>query len=204
MGTVLKAFGLVVLVVMASSGAFAQDARMAERSLGKADAPVKVDEFVSMACSHCAEFYAETLPILEKRYIDTGKVRFVFHDYPLDGPSLKASAIARCMPTDEYVPFVKTLFSTQATWAFSGGDPVDKLVKFAELGGLPEAKARACAKDTKLLDAIIAERTEATNKYKVDATPTFLINDGAETIQGAQSLQTFTDAFDRVLAGKKK
>jgi protein-disulfide isomerase len=156
-----------------------------------------------LTCSHCAVFSSTILPELEKRYVDKGKVRFILHDFPIDGISLKAAAIARCMPADQYFPFVKTLFKSLATWAASTGNPENNLIQYAKLGGLPEEKAKACLNDTALLDAIIAERTEAGEKYKVEATPTFIINDGAEVIRGAESVETFAAAFDRLLAAKK-
>jgi protein-disulfide isomerase len=194
---------LAVFVITASSAAQAGDDRMADRVLGKADAPIKVEEFVSLTCSHCAEFYESTLPELEKRYIDTGKVRFIMRDFPLDGVGLKAAAIARCMPADEYYPFIKTLYAAQMTWAFGGGNPETNMIRYAKLGGLSEDKAKACANDTALQNAIIAERTDATTKYKIEATPTFVINDGAETISGAQKADAFAVLFDRLLAAKK-
>jgi protein-disulfide isomerase len=202
MASVLKAFLLAVLISV-SSMAFADDARMNERVLGKVDAPIKVDEFVSLTCSHCAEFYTSVLPELEKRYIDTGKVKFVMHDFPLDGTSLKAAAIARCMPADEYFPFIKTLFGSQTVWAFGAGNPEANLLQYAKLGGLSEEKAKACATDTKLQDAIIAERTEGSTKYQVEATPTFIVNDGAEVIKGSESVDAFAATFNKLLAAPK-
>jgi len=203
MASVLKAFVLALLMACPALAAVADDNRMADHVLGKVDAPVKVDEFVSLTCSHCAEFYTTVLPILEKKYVDTGKVKFVMHDFPLDGISLKSAAVARCMPDDEYFPFVKTLYSNQLTWAFSGGDPEANMIRYATLGGLTAEKAKACANDTKMQDAIIAARESAAAKYHVDATPTFVLNDGAQVIQGAQAADVFSAAFDHLLAAKK-
>ena len=202
MTAVLKAFLLAIFVTVASTTVFAADDRMADRVLGKENAPIKVDEFVSLTCSHCAEFYDKTLPELEKRYVDTGKVRFVMHDFPLDGIALKAAAVA-CMPVDEYYPFIKTLYRAQMAWAFGGSNPEGNLIQYAKLGGLSEEKAKACANDTALQNAIIAERAEATTKYKVEATPTFIVNDGVEVVKGAESAENFAKIFDRLLAGKK-
>ena len=202
MASIFKAFLLLVLVAVSTAAQAQGDPRMAERVLGKDSAPIKVDEFVSLTCVHCADFYTNVLPVLEPRYVDTGKVKFILHDFPLDGPSLKAAAIARCMPADEYYPFIKTLYKTQMTWAYGGGNPETNLVQYAGLGGLSEDKAKACANDSKLQDAIIAERTAA-DKYSIDATPTFVINDGAETVKGAQSAEAFAAIFDRLLAAKK-
>ena len=204
MTSIIKAFlapGLLALFFVLSLSAAHADAdpRMTPRVLGKADAPVKVDEFVSLTCVHCADFYTTVLPELEKRYVDTGKVKFIMHDFPLDGASLKAAAVARCMPEDEYYPFIKILYKAQMQWAYGGGNPEANIIQYAKLGGLPEDKAKACANDTKLQDAIIAERTEAGTKYNIDATPTFIINDGAEIIKGAQTADAFAAAFDRLL-----
>ena len=198
-----RAILLAVLVCLGAGSAVAEDGRLADRVVGKASAPIKVDEYMSLTCSHCAEFYDTVLPKLEKRYAETGKVRFVLHDFPLDGVSLKAAALARCMPEDEYFPFVRTLFSAQKSWAFGGGNPEANLIQYAKLGGLSEEKAKACANDTKLQDAIIAARTEAGKKYNVEATPTFVINDGLEIINGAQSEEAFAAVFDRLLGTKK-
>jgi protein-disulfide isomerase len=180
----------------------AEDARMADRVLGVSTAPITVDEFASMACSHCAEFSTTTLPELKKRYVDTGKVRFVFHDFPLDGTSLKAAAVARCMPADQFFPFINLLYGNFSQWV-TAKEPEKVIVQYAKLGGLPEETAKSCMADNKLLDAIIAERTTAGEKYDVQATPTFIINGGAEKIMGGRPLEDFTTMFDRLLAAKK-
>jgi protein-disulfide isomerase len=204
MKSMFRAVFLAVMMISVGSAAWADgDDRMADRVLGDPKAPVKVDEYVSLGCSHCAEFYNNILPEIEKKYVDTGKVKLVLHDYPLDGASLKGAALARCMPADEYYPFIKTLYATQAAWAYAGGDPVEKIIGYAKLGGMSEDKAKACVADTKLQDEIIAERTDATDRLKVNATPTFIINDGVDTINGAEPATVFAAAFDKILAAKK-
>jgi protein-disulfide isomerase len=178
----------------------AGDTALIDRVLGKPNAPITVQEFVSLTCSHCADFYNNILPELEKKYVETGKVRFILRDFPLDGVSLKAAAIARCMPEDQYYPFVKMLYKSQAAWAFNT-DPEKVLIQYAKLGGLAEDKAKACVADSGMQDAIIAERTDAQQKYNVDATPTFVVNDdGANKLQGAQTAATFSALFDKLLA----
>ncbi len=198
MVSMLRAVLLAVVVVTASAAAD-QDKRF---SVGKDTAPIKVDEYMSLNCGHCADFYVQTMPELEKRYVETGKVRFVMHDFPLNRDSLKAAAIARCMPDDQYLPFIKTLFSAINAWAYNG-NPEAKLVQYAALGGLPADKAKTCANDKKLQDQIIAERIAAATKYRIEATPTFVVNDGAEIINGTMSLEEFSALFDRMLAEKK-
>jgi protein-disulfide isomerase len=173
-----------------------------DRILGKADAPITVEEYVSLTCSHCAEFYNKILPELEPKYVDTGKVRFILRDYPLDGTALKAAAVARCMPEEEFYPFVKTLYSNLAQWA-TATNPEQVLIQFAKLGGLTEDKAKACLQDKSMQDAIIAERMTASSKFNIEATPTFIINYGAEKLDGAREASEFSAVFDRLLAAKK-
>lgn len=172
-----------------------------ERVLGKTDAPVTVEEFISLTCPHCADFYVNTLPQLEKQYVDTGKVKFILRDFPLDGVSLKAAALARCMPADEFYPFISVLYKNQGSWAFAA-DPDKVLIQYASLGGLAEDKAKECLADTKMQDALIAGRTGAQKKYDIQATPTFVIN-GTDQIKGAQPADVFAAEFDKFLGHKK-
>jgi len=193
---------LIAILFMTAGPALADDNLIPDRVLGKTDAPIVVDEYVSLTCSHCAEFYNDTLPQLETKYVDTGKVRFVLHDFPLDGIALKAAQVARCMPADEFYPYIKVLYKNQMTWATSK-TPEKNLIQYAMLGGLEQDKAQACLADTKLQDAIVAERTEATEKQDVQATPTFIVNKGQQTIKGAQSVDEFSKIFDDILQIKK-
>jgi protein-disulfide isomerase len=197
----IRIFGLGAVVVFMAMPVHADVMPFPEQAVGKADAPIKVDEYVSLTCSHCAEFYNDTLPELEKRYVATGKVRFVMHDFVLDGMGLKAAQLAHCMPGDEFFPFIKTLYKNQTDWVLNA-DPERILISYAKLGGLSEDQAKACLKDTKLQDAIVTERDSATEKYKIEATPTFIINDGAETIKGDAPVDQFAKIFDQMLAKK--
>lgn len=198
MRQLIRFLTLVAIVLLSASVAHAADPRMAERSLGRADAPIVIDEYLSLTCSHCADFTTDTLPKIEKNYVETGKVRVVYHDFPLDGISLKAAALARCLPADNYFPFIKLLYANQKTWAVSN-NPMEAITQYAVLAGLGREQAAACVGDAKLLDAIIAERTEATSKYSITATPTFIINKGQAVINGAQGYNIYADTFEGML-----
>lgn len=194
----IKSFGLMVLLLFLALPALADDGAFPERSIGKKDAPIKVDEFISLTCTHCAHFYNDILPDLEKKYVDTGKVRIVMHDFPLDGLGLKIAALARCMPEDEYFPFVKVLYKNQMNWVASS-DAEKIVTQYAKLGGLAEDKAKACLLDSKMQDQVVAERTDAQQKYSIASTPTFVINNGTEKIEGAQPVEKFSAIFDKIL-----
>jgi len=192
-----------VIKAKAPKAAPAKTAPLPERAIGKSSAPVKIDEYSSLTCSHCADFFLKTLPEIQKRYVDTGKVRIVMHDFPLNGISLKAAAVAHCMPEDVYFPFIKTLYGALEGGALDSTNFEATLYQYAALGGLPVDKAKACAADTKLQDAIVADRTQASTKYGIEATPTFVINNGADIINGAVSIDTFAAAIERQLTAKK-
>lgn len=146
----------------------------ADRVLGKPEAPVTIIMYASLTCPHCAAFEQEKLPQIRKAWIDTGKAKLVFRDFPLDGRALLASSIARCAPADRYFAFLGSLFESQGNWALAQ-DPVDALKRVVRLGGMDGATVDKCRNDTKLQEAIVAGAEQAKNDYGVDSTPTFFI-----------------------------
>ena len=153
------------------------DPHMAERAVGDPKAPVTVTEFYSLTCPHCARFAASTYVEVEKQLIATGKLRYVFADYPLDKSALLASQVARYLPPERYEPFAMALLSSQQRWAYArDADPKVELARMASLAGLSHAQFEAAAADTGLRDAILAEQDAATQRYGVDSTPTFIFN----------------------------
>ncbi len=149
----------------------------AERSVGKPDAKVTVGEYFSLTCTHCAAFAAGTFPEIKKNLIDTGAVRWVFHDYPLDQVALTASQVARYLPVDRYEPFINALFSTQNRWAFGrSNDPTEELWKMAGLAGMSRATFDKAVGDTSLRDWIVQQQKADTDQWKIDSTPSFVIN----------------------------
>lgn len=199
----LLALAGLFFVLMSNAAALAAETNaLPDRVKGKTDAPITVIEYSSFTCSHCSTFYNEVMPELEKRYIETGKIRFIYRDLPADGIALKAAALTRCMPEAQFFPFVAILYKNQNSW-LRAPKPDASLLQYAQMAGLPTEKAKACIEDSKLLDALIAERTEAMEKYGIQATPTFIVNNGEDKIVGAQKLEAFIASFDRILAKKK-
>lgn len=147
-----------------------------DRVLGKADAPITIFEFFSLTCPHCAEFEADSFPKLKAEWIDTGKAKMVYRDYPLDQNALKAAMVARCAPPERYAAFVQVLFQQQEVWGVEK-DPTDTLQKIAALGGIGADQFKKCINDDSLSKSIVAEEYEAQQKYGVNSTPTFFIND---------------------------
>lgn len=176
------------------------DEIMGVRGIGNPDAPIKIVEYASLTCSHCAHFHNDILPELKSKYIDTGKVYLQYVEFPLNDPALKATITARCLPKERYDGFVALLFKNQEQW--SGGiDYMAHLKQNAKLAGLSDEQFDACQNNGEIKTRIAAQMQEAQDKWKVAATPTFIINEGAQTISGAQPLEAFERAFREVTDG---
>jgi protein-disulfide isomerase len=146
-----------------------------DRVLGKADAPITIFEFFSLTCPHCADFEEHTYPKIKADWVDTGKAKIVYRDYPLDGNALKAAMVARCAPPERYAAFVEVLFQQQMVWG-PQKDPTEALKKIAALGGIGPDEFEKCINDQELSKKIVAGEYEAQQKYGVQSTPTFFIN----------------------------
>ena len=143
--------------------------------IGSDKAPVTIIEYASMTCPHCAHFEETTLPELKKRYIDTGKVRYVMREFPLDALAAAGFMLARCAGPDKYESVVETLFAKQPDWVIQ--QPIPPLMAIAKQFGFTEESFNACLANQKVLDDIQAVRDYAANKLAVNSTPTFFIND---------------------------
>ena len=172
--------------------AFAQgaDPRMGDRAVGKPDARLAVQEWFSLTCTHCARFARDVFPEVKAKLIDTGRVRYVFKDFPLDQLALAAAMVARSLPPDRYEPFVLALLSSQDRWAFNREvDPQVQLQQMAALAGMPKTTFDAVINDDGLRRAIIAEQDRGQSSLKIDSTPTFVF--GATTRSGEITYDDF-------------
>ncbi len=171
------------------------DQRMADRAAGSADAKIVVQEWFSLTCSHCAEFQKTTFPQVKKDLIDSGRVRYVWHDYPLDQVALTAAMVARALPPERYEPFITTLLLTQDRWAFTRGvNSTEELAKIAALAGMPRQTFDTTIADQDLRKAILSRQEDAEQKLKIDSTPSFIIN--GRLISGAIGYPAFLQAVD--------
>lgn len=171
-----------------------------ELSSGPADAKITVVEYASMTCPHCAHFTNEVFEDFKKKYIDTGKVRYIFRDFPLDNLAAAVSMLARCAGPDKAMPMIETFYAKQSDWAFANGSPVPKLFDIAKQAGFTQESFDKCLTNQKLLDQITAERTRASETFGVNATPTFFIN--GKKLQEAPSMEAFDKVIGPLLAGK--
>jgi protein-disulfide isomerase len=159
--------------------------------LGKADAPVTIIEYASMTCSHCAHFTVETLPKLREKYIDTGKVKFILREFPLDALAAGAFMLARCQG-DKREAVVDLLFRQQANWAFVD-KPLDALEASLRQTGMNAEAFKKCLDDKELYQNVMKVAKRAQEKFQISSTPTFFIN--GERKVGALEM----DAWDKIL-----
>jgi protein-disulfide isomerase len=161
--------------------------------IGKADAPITVVEYASMTCGHCANFHTKVFPTLKEKYVDTGKVRFIMREFPLDNLAAAASMLARCAGEGKSFPLISALFAKQDDWAFVKGDPRPELLKFAKQAGFTQESFEKCLTDQKLLEDISAVRSRGADTFGVNATPTFFVN--GKKLNGV-ALEDFEKAFE--------
>ncbi len=164
--------------------------------MGSPQAKATVEEYFSLTCTHCARFAQTTFQEVQKNLIDPGKVRWVFKDFPLDRIALQAAMVARALPPDRYEPFVLALFASQDRWAFAQGvDYTKELWNMAALAGMNRATFDSVIADTDFQNWILAQQNQAEQKYKIDATPSFVVN--GQKYSGEMSY----DEFVKLLPG---
>jgi protein-disulfide isomerase len=168
---------------------------LGDRALGKEDAPVTIVEYASMTCPHCAHFHETTYPELKKRYIDTGKVRFIFREFPLDSLAAGAAMLARCADQSKFFPLIETLFQQQPKWAIE--KPIPALLAIAKQAGFSEQSFNACLSDQKMLEAMQTEQRRAADKFGVSSTPTLFINGKIQ--KGGSSIEELAKVIDPLI-----
>jgi protein-disulfide isomerase len=163
---------------------------------GSPDAPVTIIEYASMTCSHCAAFQAETLPKLKEKYVDTGKVKLILREYPLDPLAAAASMLARCAGPDRRTAIVDMLYAQQKSWAFVD-TPLESLAATVKQAGISQADFEACLKNSELLAKVYDTRKHANEAFKVSSTPTFFIN--GQMLNGEQPIEEFDKTIQPLL-----
>lgn len=191
-GTLLIAFALFAF----STSAYPAEGDM---SLGDPSAPVTVIEYASMTCPHCASFHQDNFLLLKSEFIETGKVYFIFREFPLDNLALAASVLARCSGPERFFPFIDILFEQQSSWTRSE-NPIQSLSLIGQRGGLGNDAFMACLDNVDLVNAIANSRLEAENQYNVSSTPTFIVN--GVTVSGNLPWEEFSNLLELAAKGQ--
>jgi protein-disulfide isomerase len=176
--------GIGTAALIASFGpARAQDVNLVElykatplpdKVLGSDTATVTIVEYASVTCPHCASFHQQTYPALKSKYIDTGKVKLIFREFPTQPAPVAIAGfmLARCAE-DRYYPMLDAIFSQQQSWS---QDPYNGFLRIARQAGFTQEKFEACLKDQKLAEQIQGVAQRGNEQFKVESTPTFFIN----------------------------
>ena len=176
----------------------AKPVSLPEMALGPADASVTIAEYASMTCPHCAAFNKDVFPKIKSEYIDSGKVRYVFREFPLDLKAVAGSMLARCIAKDDagkYFAVIDLLFKSQADWA--GPKTTETLTRIGKQAGMTQQAVEDCLKDQALLDKVAADQKFAADVLKVNSTPTFFLN--GEKITGETSFEEFDKRIKSLL-----
>jgi len=195
------AAGVAAVPMLSTRQAFAQsqdsaqdlEALLKNRVLGDPDAPVTIDEYSSLTCPHCRAFHEGALPPLKENYIDTGKVKLVMHDFPLDGAAAAAAMMARCAPEERYFPVIEALFDQQAEWS-RADNVLESLAQIGRFAGMSPDTLQSCFANEALFNALRERRDAYSEQRGISSTPTFFVGD--EKIVGAQPYETFVAAIE--------
>ena len=167
--------------------------------IGDKNAPVTIIEYASMSCSHCATFHTNTLPDLKKEYIDTGKVRMIFRDYPFNYPALLGSMMMRCIPVDLRYEYMNALYQLQNTWV--DRDPkVSKkeLYKIMQSGGMTKEEFDSCYTNLDNENLILEGVMAAQKDFNIKSTPSFIVN--GSLVEGNKNIKEFRQIIDKILS----
>jgi protein-disulfide isomerase len=174
---------------------------MKDRVLGNPNAPVTIIEYASLTCPHCAHFANTVLPEVKKQLIETGKAKLIFRDYPLDTFALRTAMMARCTDDTKYYDLIEVIFRNQDQWT-KADDPLAAVTQLGTLAGMDTEYIKTCMESAEMEAYILRGVQEAQTKYGLKSTPTFVFNDGAETLSGGQSIEQFTTIVNKLTAGK--
>ena len=167
--------------------------------IGNEDAKITIIEYASLSCSHCADFHVNTLETLKKEYIDTGKVKMVFRDYPFNYPALLGSMVLRCIPENYRYDYMNALFKLQPDWVNKKNKKtIQELYKIMQSGGMTKEEYDTCIYNTELENEILEGVMEAQNQFNIKSTPSFIIN--GNLIEGNKSIKEFRQIIDKILS----
>ena len=199
--TALAGFSPLRLITDAMAQGAADVAKpqsLPDMALGPVNATVTITEYASMTCPHCAAFTEKVFPKIKSEFIDSGKIRFVFREFPLDIKAAAGSMLARCIAKEDagkYFAVIDMLFKQQNDWVTK--NTTETLTRIGKQAGLSQQAVEDCLKDQALLDKIAADQKFANEVLKVGSTPTFFIN--GEMIRGETSFEEFDKRIKSLL-----
>ena len=184
------------VIKVKSGGALEEPNPLGEITIGDANAPIKIYEYSSLTCGHCAAFHTEVLPDLKKQYVETGLVQFYFRPFPLDPYAMTGAMLVQCAIPQARLAFLETLFKRQLQWVRSD-DPLNSLRAYAKQAGMSGENFVMCLQSEANLTAVRSMYTAAKDELGVQSTPTFFVN--GEKVAGNIGLEAFKKLLDKKL-----
>jgi len=167
--------------------------------IGDKNAPITIIEYSSLSCSHCADFHNNTLSDLINEYVDTGKARIVFRDFPFNYPALLGSMVLRCIPEDIRYDYMNGLFQLQPKWVNrENAKSTQELYKIMQSGGMTKEDFETCINNTEMENIILQAVIAVQNEFNIQSTPSFLIN--GNLVEGNKSIKEFRQIIDKILS----
>ncbi len=200
---------LITIILFSSFGFFALNLNAGSHSvlniseddfyIGDDEAPITIIEYASMSCSHCADFHNDTLDILKTEYIDTGKVRFVFRDFPFNYPALVGSMMVRCVPNNVRYEYMNVLYKLQKNWVFRDQSKTrEEAYKIMQSGGMQQDEFDMCLSDINMENDLLESVMNAQKEFNIRSTPSFIIN--GTLYSGNKSIKEFRQIIDKILS----
>ena len=195
---------LLILIFLVSRVSNAEDSSVLNITendfvIGNIDAPITIIEYASMSCSHCASFHNDTLPDLKKEYIDTGKVKFVFRDFPYNFPALLGSMMMRCTPNEVRYDYMNALYKLQNQWVLEeNAKTTQELYKIMQSGGMKKDDFDKCIENTDLEKEILEGLMLAQSEFNIKSTPSFIIN--GQLLGGNKPIKDFRQIIQKILS----
>ena len=190
----MRLFSFFCAILWGATAHANQPVQLPELAMGNANAPVVLDEYSSITCTHCAHFYKTVSPSLKKKYIDTGKLRWIIHDFPIDGIALKLAAVVHCRGSDMLQSLRSCLMDNQDQW-ITKDDPLAAASSLLLMKGISKQDFKHATENQTVINALVAQRYAMENK--IEGTPTFFIN--GKKYEGAYNAEAFSKAIDAAL-----
>ncbi len=196
---ILSIVFFIVFFILPISAATVLEVTEDDFVVGDKNAPVTIIEYASLSCSHCANFHNNTLDDLIKEYVDTGKARIVFRDFPFNYPALLGSMVLRCIPEDVRYDYMNALFQLQPKWVVrENAKSTQELYKIMQSGGMTKEEFETCTNNVELENTILQALIAAQNEFNIQSTPSFLIN--GNLVEGNKSIKEFRQIIDKILS----
>jgi len=190
---------LFVSKIVLANESSALDIAVDDFMIGDENAPITIIEYASMSCSHCANFHTNTLPELKKEYIDTGKVKMVFRDYPFNYPALLGSMMLRCIPSEVRYNYMNALYELQTTWVDKDPKVTKKeLYKIMQSGGMTKDEFDSCYSNLDNENLILEGVMAAQKEFNIKSTPSFVVN--GNILEGNKNIKEFRQIIDKILS----